>query len=267
MAADRKSLSELRRDFESEVLKNQIYSYKYNLIFSGIPGEEITRADTRDMLVSFMINKLHIHEHNARGFYFADIHRLGKKQNGRPRNIIAKFTNMIDRDYVLNMGKNLKDYKTTKVTEDGHHITYQTYRISEHLPPQLVEQKNELWPEYKRAAGQRRQFRVIGSSIYLFVNGHKFNANRTKVTRNGRQSNTRQNGQKQQVRSIPSKNSTSTSTRASDDNSLNSATMEIDDDHNSAFIARSPDRSRDDHHTSNLSTEAEGSPSNISQTY
>lgn len=180
-------VSDLRKDFENEVLKNQIHSFKYNLIFSGIPGEEINKGQTDQVLRDFWVSKLSIPSEAVDCIYLADVHRLGLSQNGKPRNIIAKFLQLSDRDYVLRMGKNLKPYRSTKRTANGSIISYQSFSMSEHLPPILKERKKELWPYFKRATslGLKRQFRVVGTKILLFINGQKFVPGSTDITENG----------------------------------------------------------------------------------
>ena len=169
-------LAELREDFENESIRNRVQSYKYNLIFSGIPGDEKTKYDTEEVVRDFIKTKLKIEPYVADYMIIADTHRMGKKQIGRPRNIIVRFAQMSDRDSVLRASKHLKEYKSTKTLDDGRVINYQTYKVQDHLPMELVDQKNDLWPAFKRAAqyGHRRQFRVVGASIYLFVNGRKY---------------------------------------------------------------------------------------------
>ena len=131
-----------------------------------------------------MKTKLNVEPDIADYMMFADVPRIGTSQ---PRNIIAKFVQMSDRDNDLNSGKNLKKYKSTKVLDNGRNVTYQTYKVQEHLPPKQVERKNKLWPVYKQAAGygHRQQFRVIGSNIYLFVNGQKYIPQENEVTEQG----------------------------------------------------------------------------------
>ena len=182
--AEYSRVKELREDFESDGQRNRAYCYKYNLIFCGIAGNEKSKYDTDQVLRDFMKTKLNVEPDIADYMMFADVHRIGTSQ---PRNIIAKFVQMSDLDNVLNSGKNLKKYKSTKVLDNGRTITYQTYKVQEHLPPELVERKNELWPVYKQAGGygHRRQFRVIGSNIYLFINGQKYIPRENEVTEQG----------------------------------------------------------------------------------
>ena len=185
--ASYRRVAELREDFENESIKNRVQSYKYNLIFSGIPGDEKTKYDTEEVIRDFLKTKLKIEANIADYLIIQDTHRMGKKKSDRPRNIVVRFAQMSDRDNVLQSSKHLKEFKSTKTLDDGRTITYQTYKVQDHLPMELVDQKNKLWPAFKRAAqyGHRRQFRVMGARIYLFVNGHKYIPGLNVITEQG----------------------------------------------------------------------------------
>ena len=103
----------------------------------------------------------------------ADTYRMGKKHMDRPKNIILCFAQIINKDNMLQAGKHLQEYKSTKTLDDWRIIDYLTYKVQNYLPMELVDQKNYLWPAFKRAAqySHRRQFRVVGAGIYLIVNG------------------------------------------------------------------------------------------------
>ena len=67
---------ELREKF----IKLQSHSLKYNLIFSGIQQRDNENENT---------------ETNANEINFQNVHRLRKRTDGKPRSIIARFTNYI----------------------------------------------------------------------------------------------------------------------------------------------------------------------------
>lgn len=224
-----KEVSTLRNDFVSEGIKARVHSYKYNLLFIGIPGDEQNKWDTEYVVREFMKFKLDIGAEIVDYMTFADIHRIGPKQTGKSRNIVVRFVQMSDRDRVLKSCKNLKHYKSSKVTEKGETIKYQTYKVQEHLPRELVDQKNELWTVFKQAArhNHRRQFRVIGSRIYLFVNGQKFIPGVNEVTNQGLKAvshNTHTRFQSPVLHSTPSPVNSTSSTSSS----LNETIMETE---------------------------------------
>ncbi len=172
--AEDNRIKDLRDDFNQECVASKLYSYKYNLIFSGIPGNDSNKRETERILRNFWAEKL---EMDPTEIYLADVHRMGPVTSDGPRNIIAKFLQLSDRDYILRQGNKLKNYRSTKVTPNGKSINHQTYTIHEHIPPQLVDKKKKgLMPFFRQAAsmGLKRKFKVIGSDIHLLVNGQKF---------------------------------------------------------------------------------------------
>jgi len=100
----------IRDDMHNERLKDQIKSYKYNLIFVGLEGHEQNKWDTESNLRQFWVDCLNISEDTAYSILIADCHRL-QPRKGQPANIVCKFVQMSDRDYVFSQAKNLKRHK------------------------------------------------------------------------------------------------------------------------------------------------------------
>ncbi|CAC5360264.1 unnamed protein product [Mytilus coruscus] len=85
----------LREDF----LKLQSHSMKYNLIFGGIPQtDDDDHEDTEAVIKNFIEKELEIP--SAELIQFQNVHRLRKRRDGKPRNIIARFTNFRDHERV-----------------------------------------------------------------------------------------------------------------------------------------------------------------------
>lgn len=169
-------VQDLRNDFESECIKSKAENYKYDIVFTGIPGDEKSKFDTEEVLRDFLKTKMKIEPSIADYILIADAYRIGLKRNQNPRNILAKFVLMSDRDNVFKACRNLKAFQTTKKLDNGRTVTFQTYRVEDHIPPQLAEEKRALQPAFRQAAEfkHRRHFRIIGAKICLFINGYKY---------------------------------------------------------------------------------------------
>lgn len=208
-------LGELRQDFENECIYTKLYSYKYNLLFSGIPGDETDRYESEQALRQFWRDTLGVDDSEI---YLADVHRMGQNSTGRPRTMVAKFIQMRDRDHILNQGKHLKNYRSNRTLADGKKVSWQTYSIQEHLPPQLVERKKGLMPAFRQAAsmGLRRRFKVVGADIGLFINGQRFIHGMTEITQNGLRGINKTNTHLRFTTSSPINNSSTLHSSASD---------------------------------------------------
>ncbi len=77
-------IKDLRDDFNQECIASKLYSYKYNLIFSGIPGNDLDKRETERILRNFWAGPY-------RNISSRCIHRMGSVTSDGPRNIIAKF--------------------------------------------------------------------------------------------------------------------------------------------------------------------------------
>jgi len=81
----------LREDF----LRLKIHSMKYNLIFGGIEQTQ----EYEEALVNFMQTELGIYDANS--INLQNVHRLSRRNDGKPQNIIARFANYSDHEGVL----------------------------------------------------------------------------------------------------------------------------------------------------------------------
>ena len=164
------AFAELREDMHRANLKDRINSYKHNLIFEGLEGAEQNRWETESMLREFWVEKMEIPEGVAHEIILFDCHRL-KPRKGRPANIVAKFAQMSDRDFVLSYAKNLKKQKVK--TSYGEK---QQFFVQQHYPIELQDEKRELMSYYRRAAKENlpRSFRVVGTQLALFINRQRF---------------------------------------------------------------------------------------------
>ena len=76
------------QDVHNEILKTRIQSYKHNLIFEGIEGQERNRWVTESKLREFWVSCMEISEETTNSIFIADCHRLQPRKGGRPANIV-----------------------------------------------------------------------------------------------------------------------------------------------------------------------------------
>jgi hypothetical protein len=74
---------------------------KYNLIFGGISDKDCETENTEIVLKHFLQTELEIT--GVEDIEFQNVHRLRTRKDGKPRNIIARFTNYRDKDVHLQL--------------------------------------------------------------------------------------------------------------------------------------------------------------------
>ncbi|CAC5356111.1 unnamed protein product [Mytilus coruscus] len=87
-------------ELKEQFLRLQTHSMKYNLIFSGIKEQENeSKEDTESVIKNFTATELEIRDANT--IAFQNVHRLRPRNDGKPRNIIARFSQYDDHQRVL----------------------------------------------------------------------------------------------------------------------------------------------------------------------
>ena len=94
---------------EDELIRQNIYSRRWNLIIYGI--EESETENCTAQVKNVMLSSLKINEEIVNSTKFCGVHRLGKSKqiSGKPRPVIARFTCREDRELVW-YGKSGKRY-------------------------------------------------------------------------------------------------------------------------------------------------------------
>ncbi|XP_069125614.1 uncharacterized protein [Argopecten irradians] len=136
------------------LLELQTRSMKDNLIFGGL-GETGLEENTELVVKDFIKSELDI----TKEIVFQVVHRLGKRADGKPRSIVAKFVNRKDRDRVLNAA-------STKLASKRQ------FSINEHFPPEINERRRVLYPVFKEAKRNNRQVRLKADK--LFIDGQQY---------------------------------------------------------------------------------------------
>lgn len=148
----------VREDF----LKLQSHSMKYNLIFGGIQQTlDDDHEDTEAVIKNFIEKELEIP--NADAIQFQNVHRLRKRRDGKPRNIIARFTNYRDHERVR---KSVPNKLKTKPQ----------FSVNQQYPTEISNRRKALIPKLKEL--QRRGTKA--SLIYdqIMVDGQPYNPSR-----------------------------------------------------------------------------------------
>ena len=118
---------------QTERLKLELWGRKWNVIIRGLAGVErewpnVTEARVRD----FLIKVLDIDEVRAKQMLFTAVHRLPSGIEGK-RNVILRFSRLIDRDDILKAATKLQKGSGYSVVPD--------------LPPSLATLRGNLLKE------------------------------------------------------------------------------------------------------------------------
>ena len=158
-------------DIKMQLLYQEHYSRRENLMFIGIEEEDSTQGDeengaasnqkaenTKEVIYNFMERELHIENARSRFEFQRGIYRVGKATGKKSRPIIARFLRYSDREEVLSQcRKMLKD---------------KTYSVYEDMPKELYELRKAQFKKLQNA--KKRGDTAYFSRKYpdkLFING------------------------------------------------------------------------------------------------
>ncbi|KAK3107304.1 hypothetical protein FSP39_011554 [Pinctada imbricata] len=140
-----------RDDLKDKVVDLQCRSMKNNLIFTGLSGETNTE-DTEGVLRDFIYYELGIDSN----IEFGNVHRYGKRINGKPRPIVARFLYHKDLAFVKRNAYKLKG---------------SNFGINEQFPAVIEDRRKMLYPVMKRIKRRDRSANVKLVRDKLYVNG------------------------------------------------------------------------------------------------
>ena len=156
----KRDLAELQRRH----IKLECHSRRGNLKFFGIKerGRE-SNEDTEEVLREFLRNDLKIPGEDERNIHFDRVHRISSRrasnaQDLKPRPIIVKLVDFLDKEFIKSFIKNL-----TKGSKFG---------IADDFPKEVEEIRKKLHPVLKTAKQQKRvaffkvEKLIIDGSIY-----------------------------------------------------------------------------------------------------
>ena len=151
MEAENDKLKWENTQLKEELLNFKAHSMKYNLIFNGIPESANRQEENCEtVLKNFISNDLGIDEE----IVFQNVHRLRQRNDGKPRNIIAKFMKYSDHEKVLNAAK-------TKLADKDMSV-FQQY------PTEISNRRKELLPQMHELRRQgHRDVRLVMDKLYV----------------------------------------------------------------------------------------------------
>ena len=140
----------------------QTHTMKYNLIFGGIEQTALDyEEETEAVLKEFIKTELEISD--ADQINFQNVHRLRKRIDGKPRNIMARFTHYKDHERV-------RKVVPVKLKEKTR------YTVNQQYPTEIINRRQNLYPKMKDL--QRRGMRASLVYDQIFVNGRPYDETR-----------------------------------------------------------------------------------------
>ena len=154
MLNDKVITLERERDLlKQEVTYLQSQSMRNNLLFSNIPeAEKGVQEDTEKTVKEFLHNKMKVAKDAVDKMVLERVHRVGAKQDGRCRKIVAKFLEFKDREFVR------KQWKSLEGTP---------FYISEQFPREVIEKRQKLVPKMKQARKDGKRAWIAYDTLYI----------------------------------------------------------------------------------------------------
>ena len=131
------ALRKERDRLSDEVVYLQSQSMRNNLLFSNIPearGEFNEDAEVK--VRKFIVEKMKLTQDIVDKIVLERVHRIGPKQDGRCRRIVAKFLDYKDKEIVRKQWKHLKGTP---------------YYVNEQFPKEVADKRKRLFPKMKAA--------------------------------------------------------------------------------------------------------------------
>lgn len=144
------------------LLDLQCRSMRNNLLIMGIEEKEKETYETSEIIARvFMQERLGIPEDEVRGIQLERVHRLGqRKEQGKARPLVVKFTNCKTKDQVLGLSRKLK----------GTNLY-----MSNQYPAEVVDKRRKLIPIMKALRQKGQKVRLVMDKLY--VNGELHRGN------------------------------------------------------------------------------------------
>ncbi|CAG2202165.1 unnamed protein product [Mytilus edulis] len=145
-------------ELKEQFLRLQTHSMKYNLIFSGITEQDNeSKEDTESVIKNFIETELEIRDANT--ISFQNVHRLRPRNDGKPRNIIAKFSKYDDHQRVIRVVPAKLRHKSR-------------YSVQQQYPAEINDRRRALVPKLKEFQRARRNAKIVYDQ--LIVDGQPY---------------------------------------------------------------------------------------------
>ncbi|CAC5425438.1 unnamed protein product [Mytilus coruscus] len=149
-----------KNQLKEEYLKLQSHSMKCNLIFGGIIQTD-EEEDTDTILKNFIKTELDMPD--ADEIDFQNVHRLRPRRDGKPRNIIARFTHYKDHERVKKVVPQKLKHKPR-------------FTINQQYPTEISNRRQKLFPKLK----ELHRSNIRASLVYdqIIINGQPYDPTR-----------------------------------------------------------------------------------------
>ena len=160
LAADKTSRKITELENANDILSDDLVYLqsqwiRSNRVFTNVPESAIEgQVETEENIRNHLVDKMKIAKEQVEKISFERVHRMGAKQNGRIRNIVAKFTLFKEREYVR------KQWNTLEGSN---------YTVYEQFPKEVVEKRRRLQTKV-RGHGSKGDTAWIAYDT-LYVNG------------------------------------------------------------------------------------------------
>ena len=147
------TLEKERNLLKDEVTYLQSQSMRSNLLFSNIP--EVSpgvNEDAEAVIKVFLVEKMKVAKEAVDQMVMERVHRIGPKQQGRCRKIVAKFLQFKDKEFIR------KQWKALEGTP---------FYVSEQFPREVVEQRKRLVPKLRAARQEGKQAWIAYDTLYV----------------------------------------------------------------------------------------------------
>ena len=146
-------LEKEKNSLRDEVVYLQSQSMRNNLIFGNIPeAPPGANEDCEEGLRGFLKNKMNIAQDVVDKLSFERVHRMGQRDDKKPRNIVAKFTLFKDREMVRKQWKALDDTD---------------FYFHEQFPKEVVEKRRKLLPKLSAAKKAKKKAWFSYDTLYI----------------------------------------------------------------------------------------------------
>ena len=152
LKSDLNTLSAGYEEIKNKQVMLEARSMRDNLLFTGI--SELENENTEDVVKLFIKREMKINDDIA----FERVHRIGQKQRGKHRAIVAKFSSFKEKEEVRKRAPRALKNKS--------------FGVNEQFPKEINDKRKLLYPHYKEAKRQNKK--AVLNVDRLFIDGTEF---------------------------------------------------------------------------------------------
>ena len=152
LKSDLNTLNAGYEEIKNKQVMLEARSMRDNLLFTGI--SELENENTEDVVKLFIKREMKINDDIA----FERVHRIGQKQRGKHRAIVAKFSSFKEKEEVRKRAPRALKNKS--------------FGVNEQFPKEINDKRKLLYPHYKEAKRQNKK--AVLNVDRLFIDGTEF---------------------------------------------------------------------------------------------